>query len=397
MARRRSKSKSTAPAAAPPQAAPIPIASEPFEIFLSGTPGLEAALVAEARALGFAGARELPGGAVFSGGWPDVWRANLWCRGATRILVRIASFRALHLAQLDKRARRIDWPALLPPGLAVAVETTCRKSRIYHGGAASQRVKAAIRDALGPAGDSDDPLQVKVRIEDDLCTISVDTSGAPLHKRGAKQAVGKAPMRETLAALFLRECGYQGDEPVFDPMCGSGTFPLEAAEIALGLAPGRNRGFAFQRFAPFDAAAWEGLVTEAMSAAAGGTDLRFTGSDRDQGAVQMATANAERAGLAAVTAFQRAPVSEASPPDGPPGLVMINPPYGARIGDRKLLFGLYGALGETLKARFSGWRVGFVTSDGGLAKATGLPDLRAGPPIPHGGLKIRLYQAGPLP
>ena len=127
-----------------------------------------------------------------------------------------------------------------------------------------------------------------VRIEDDYCTFSVDTSGEPLHRRGHKEAVGKAPMRETLAALFLRQCGYDGAEPVLDPMCGSGTFVIEAAEMAAGLAPGRTRRFAFEDLAGFDAEAW----AEMKQAPSRGTDIIFHGSDRDAGAVKSAVANA---------------------------------------------------------------------------------------------------------
>lgn len=396
MAPRKPRRKAVADAAGPsPGAAPAPVTPDgPFEIFLVAPPGLEPVLAAEARELGFPDAGPVPGGVVFSGSWNDVWRANLWCRGATRVLVRIASFRAPHLAQLDKRSRRVDWRAFLPLGQPVKIESTCRKSKIYHAGAASQRISAAIRDALGAPEDGAGPLGVRARIEDDLCTISLDTSGAALHKRGTKQAVGKAPMRETLAALFLRQCRFDGTEPVYDPMCGSGTFVLEAAEIAAGLAPGRARNFAFERFPAFDPAVWESLrAGQPLDRPA----IAFAGSDRDAGAVRMAIDNAARAGLAEITAFRQCPVTEAKPPDGPPGLVMVNPPYGARIGNRKLLFGLYGALGKTLRDRFSGWRVGLVTTDGDLARATGLPGLSAGPPVPHGGLKIRLHQAGPLP
>ncbi|MEO0372838.1 MAG: class I SAM-dependent RNA methyltransferase, partial [Pseudomonadota bacterium] len=222
-------------------------------------------------------------------------------------------------------------------------------------------------------------------------TISLDTSGAPLHQRGLKQAVSKAPMRETLAALFLRQCEYKPGEMVVDPMCGSGTFVLEAAERSAGLLPGRIRNFAFEKLASFDAEAWSGMKGGAGETR--GVAIGF-GSDRDQGAVQQATANAERAGLEDLCEFRTAPVSEAAPPDGKPGLLIVNPPYGARIGNKKLLYGLYAALGDTVRARFGGWRVGMVTSEPGLARATGLNFAPPGPFIDHGGVKIRLYQAG---
>lgn len=365
----------------------------PQGIFLVALPGLEAALAAEAAELGFADGRTESGGVTVAGGWPDVWRANLVLRGASRVLVRVGSFRAMHLAQLDKRARRFPWRDILRPGTPVRVEATCRASRIYHAGAAVERIETAIREEAGAPVARDAEVRVMVRIEDDLCTISVDASGEPLHRRGHKEEVGKAPMRETLAALFLRECGYRGTEPVVDPMCGSGTFVLEAAEIALGLAPGRSRSFAFERLATFDAETWAALRT---AGSARDTPFRFFGFDRDAGAVRMSAANAERAGLEAVTSFAQADIGDLVPPDGPPGLVIVNPPYGTRIGNRKLLFALHARLGAVLKERFGGWRVGIVTSDEGLARATGLPFGQPGPFVPHGGLKVRLFRSGAL-
>lgn len=360
---------------------------ETFEIFLSAPPGLEDMLRDEAAEAGFAHPVSVPGGVTLQGGWPDVWRANLTLRGAGRVLARIAQFRAFHLAQLDKRARKVDWAAVLSPDRPVSVEVMCRQSKIYHDRAAKQRIERAISETVG-APVAAEGAKVMVRIEDDLVTVSVDTSGEALHRRGYKEAVGKAPMRETLAALFLRACGHDGTEPVLDPMCGSGTFVIEAAEMALGLLPGRARSFAFEAFAGFDAAAFAAMKAGTPR----GTDLRFHGSDRDDGAIRNATANAARAGVSGVTAFSRAAISDLQRPAGPPGLVIVNPPYGARIGNRKLLFALHGALGSVLRDRFGGWRVGIVTSDGGLAKATGL-DLTAGPPVPHGGLSVKLYQA----
>jgi putative N6-adenine-specific DNA methylase len=367
-------------------------APDPIEIFLAAPPGLEPVLADEAREAGFAAPAVSPGGVTVQGGWSEVRRANLELRGASRVLARVAQFRAAHLAQLDKRARRVAWPELLRPGASVKVEASCRRSRIYHAGAAAQRVERAIRHALGDAADEGPALRVMARIDDDLCTISLDTSGEPLHRRGLKQAVGKAPMRETLAALFLRACDYRGAEPVADPMCGSGTFVLEAAEIAAGLRPGRARRFAWEELAVFRGAA----VGAEPAAEPAATPLRFHGFDRDAGAVRMSEANAERAGLAGLARFGVQPVSDFEPPEGPPGLVMVNPPYGARIGNKAMLRALHAKLGEVLKARFRGWRVGLVTSEAELARATGLPFAPPGPPVPHGGLKIRLYRAGPL-
>ena len=365
-------------------------------LFLTAAPGLEGELAQEARALGFAEVAQTTGGVTCAGGLAEAMRANLWLRIAGQVLLRIAAFRAPHLAQLDKRARRIDWAAHIPPHVPVWVEAVCRKSRIYHAKAARSRIAEAITDATGAPIDEEGALRVLCRIEDDLATLSIDTSGMPLHRRGLKQAIGKAPLRETLAAGFLARAGFDPGLPLVDPMCGSGTFVLEAADIARGAAPGRARGFAFEDLARFDPAHWQAVrAARPLAPAPVGPVQR--GYDRDAGAIRAATDNAARAGLDGACDFAQQAVSALVRPDGPPGLVMVNPPYGARIGDRRALFALYGALGATLRDRMQGWRVGIVTSDKGLAQATGLPLQADGPPVQHGGLMIRLYTAGPLP
>lgn len=368
--------------------------SDALDIFAVALPGLEHPLLEEVREAGFKGATVGEGGVTFHGGWADVWRANIVLRGASRVLARVAEFRALHLAQLDKRARKVPWGDILRPDVPVKVEATCRKSRIYHGGAAAQRVARAISEELGAPVSEEATLRIMVRIEDDLCTISIDTSGDGLHRRGHKTAVGKAPLRETMAALFLRQCGYRGNEPVLDPMCGSGTFPIEAAEIAAGLPAGRARRFAFEDLAGFDA---DAVATLRAMPGPPGSGQTFIGHDRDQGAIANAAANADRAGVGATCLFACQPISALERPAGPPGLVMVNPPYGGRIGEKKMLYGLYAALGTRLAGGFSGWRVGLVTTEGGLARATGLPLRPPGPPVAHGGLKVRLWQSDPLP
>lgn len=364
-----------------------------FEIFCAAPPGLEPVLQAEVSELGFPDPSVTPGGITFQGGWPDVWRANLQVRGTGRVLARIGGFPVFHLAQLDKRARKFPWADTLRSDVPVRVEVTCKRSKIYHAGAAKQRIETALSDAFGVPVSPLAELQVKARIEDNFCTFSVDTSGAPLHKRGHKEEVGKAPMRETLASLFLRQCGYSGSEPVVDPMCGSGTFVIEAAELAMGLMPGRDRSFAFEHLTSFDATAWHRMREDNT---ANETSARFLGFDRDQGAIRMSIANATRAGVDALCAFECQPITALQRPEGPPGLVIVNPPYGARIGNKKMLYGLYSALGERLKSGFVGWRAGIVTSEAGLARATGLTFKKGGSPVPLGGLKIQLYQTDTL-
>lgn len=364
-----------------------------FEIFLATAPGLEGLLYDEVRGKGFKQAKAITGGVTIIGSWPEVWRANLWVRGASRVLARICSFKVLHLAELDKRTREIVWSDILATGTPFRVEVSCSKSRIYHSDAAAERIEKAIAETLKSKPSQDAEITVMARIHNDICTISIDTSGQPLHKRGFKESVNKAPMRENMAALFLQQCGYKGTEPVFDPMCGSGTFVIEAAEVAMRLNPGRARHFAFKNFTNFDPVAWEKMRSVERQVS---PDFRFYGSDRDIGAITMSTENAARAGVANLTEFQQRTISDIVPPTTTPGLVIINPPYGTRIGDKKKLLPLYQTLGAVLRDRFSGWRVGLITMDNALAKATGLPFLPTAEPVQHGGLRINLFRTESL-
>lgn len=364
-----------------------------FEIFVVAPPGMEKFLGEEIREKGFERSSNLVGGVSFRGNWTDVWKANLELRCATRVLARIGAFRVSHLAQLEKLAAQFQWSKVLRPDVPVKVDVTCRKSKIYHAGAAAERFETAIAEELGVPDWDETGIRLKVRIEENHCTLSVDTSGESLHKRGHKTFTGKASMRETLAALFLRECGFDGSEPIVDPMCGSGTFILEAAEIAAGLQPGRSRSFAFERLATFDPNAFQALRrTDPLST----PEHCYFGFDRDAGAISGAKSNADRSGVSDWAQFATQSISDLKPPEAGRGLVILNPPYGARIGNKRALFGLYGALGKTLNERFRGWRVGLVTSDSGLARATGLPFVPPGPPVDNGGIKVKLFKTLPL-
>lgn len=364
-----------------------------MDIFLITALGQQDLLAQEAREKGFKVTSVIPGGVTLRGEWPEVWRANLQLRGAVRVLARLGEFRALYLSQLEKNMREFDWDSILPHATSIAVEATCHKSKIYHAGAAKERVENALSACGYVLFDKAEDAQfnIRIRIDHDQVTVSLDTSGDPLHKRGHKEAVNKAPMRETMASMFLREAKFNGKEPLYDPMCGSGTFPLEAADIARRFDSGRSRSFTFQSLPNFDVGAFASMRSPERPPA-----HPIFGSDRDSGAIAMSTTNAENAGLSDVVTFHHAPVGAIVPPCETPGLVIINPPYGSRIGNKKPLFGLYGSFGERMKADFKGWRVAIVTTDGALANATGLPFKPAGPIVDHGGIKVRLWQTDPL-
>ena len=361
---------------------------EEFEIFITCVPGLEDELLNEIQELGCKNTKLKSGGVEVVGGWHDVWRTNYYLRGATKVLVRFASFRAVHLSQLDKRSHKLDWGKLLQFRKPFKVETVCRKSKIYHSKAASQRISKAISDKLDAKEDPNSMIMVKARIASDLCTISLDSSGEGLHKRGYKTATGKAPIRETLAALFLRKMKFNGSQVVYDPMCGSGTIVIEAAEIALGLPAGRQRNFAFMELPSFKKNEYKELTKVEPKK----NKLKFYGSDRDTGAILNSIKNAKKANVETICQFETSSISGATPPTQEPGIVLVNPPYGKRVGNRKNLFALYRSLGQTLSEKFDGWKVGIISSDPGLAKATGLKFLDISNPVDNGGIKVQLYE-----
>ncbi len=371
-----------------------------LEIFVTTAPGLETLLSQEMRALEMHPVSTTTGGVTFKGDWPAVWRANLLLRGASRVLVRLSSFSVVHLAKLDKLARRLPWRDILRLDVPVRVDVTTKKSRIYHHKAAAERIETAIRQEVGVTVSQDADVCLKVRIYDDLCTISVDTSGEALHKRGYKEAVNKAPMRENMAALLLRACDYNGQKSVVDPLCGSGTFIIEAAEIAKGLMPGRARSFAFEKLATFDitnfARLRESNIMPSSKSEINFLKINFYGYDRDAGAIKMSQANSKRAHVDTVCCFNQQTIGECQAPSGPEGLVITNPPYGKRIGDTKRLAQLYHSMGKQFLAEFKGWRIGIITNSDRLAKATNLPFSKHPLSFDHGGMTVKLYQTKPL-
>jgi putative N6-adenine-specific DNA methylase len=230
-----------------------------------------------------------------------------------------------------------------------------------------------------------------VRIVNDQCEISADSSGELLHRRGYRKEVAKAPLRETLAAAMVLASGWDGKrgEPLLDPMCGSGTIPIEAALIARGIAPGLERQFQFMRWPSFDRAIWNELVDKARSAVTN-PGLDIVGADRDAGAISAATHNAERAGMGGDIRFSVESVSgsiaKIQDVDAGEGWILTNPPYGVRVGEGEDLRDLYATLGKTLKAK-RGWRLGVLTSDVVLADQMRLP-LRPRFSTSNGGIPV---------
>jgi putative N6-adenine-specific DNA methylase len=381
----------------------------PLSAFAITAPGLEPIVAAELDRLGILATIER-GGVGWTGTLESVARANLWLRTASRVVIRVAEFRARTFHELERHARNLPWERFVAAGGSARFRVTSRKSRLYHSDAVAQRLTAAavtragvaaatdrLRDGAAGTRGEDDGYEndgdtagqlFVVRMVRDVCTVSVDSSGALLHRRGYRQAVGKAPLRETIAAAMLLGSEWPGTVPLIDPMCGSGTIAIEAALLARRIAPGVNRPFAFQRWPEFDQAVWARMVAEAREQELARAPASIRGSDRDAGAIEAAQANAERAGVVGDVELERRPVSAMESPSGR-GWVVVNPPYGVRVAESAAVRDLYAALGNVLRARFPGWRLALLTPSESLERQVGLP-LHERLATLNGGIPVRL-------
>ena len=378
-----------------------------MDIFAATAPGLESIAAGELKALGVRGDQE-PGGVSFSGDSRLLYLANLHLRTPSRVIVRLGQFHASTFYEFERRAKKIPWQNFLPANSAVDVRVTCRKSRLYHSDAVAERVLSAIsatgvsvqvqtggsiaeddgEDAI--VGESTAQLFV-VRIVNDQCEISADSSGELLHRRGYRQEIAKAPLRETLAAAMILASGWQPTAPLIDPLCGSGTIPIEAALIARRIAPGIRRSFQFMRWPNYDSALWKDLLSKAEA------EIRQTshvgsairGADRDDGAIAAATRNVERAGVAGDIELATQPLSASLDSlediERGEGWILTNPPYGIRVGEGADLRNLYARLGSVTKK--SGWRVGMLAAEPRLARQAGVP-LRSRFETRNGGIPV---------
>jgi putative N6-adenine-specific DNA methylase len=338
------------------------------------------------------------GGIESQGSLHDLYRANLSLRTASRVLLRLGEFHASAFAELRRKVGQLPWERFLAPGKPVALRVTCRASRLYHERAVAERVAAAISDRLdrpqpvqtyqGDAG-ADLPQLILARIDHNLCTVSIDSSGPLLHRRGYRLAVTKAPLRETLAAAMVMASGWDGLSPLIDPFCGSGTIPIEAALWARGRLPGENRRFAFMDWPDFDSVYWNKLLADGRRAVLSVTS-KIIASDRDAGAIRSAKANAERAGIADGIEFSCNAISAIDPPSGP-GWVITNPPYGVRLGGAKDLRNLYAQFGKVLHLKCPGWHVTMLCDRTQLVRSTGLGFDEEITTL-NGSLKVRLVR-----
>ena len=361
-----------------------------MELFAVSQPGLEEATYLEFQELGLKGTKS-KGGVTFSGDHREIYLTNLWLRSANRVLLRLCSFRAKHFAELVRKAAKCKWKNYLKPGVPVKVRVTSRRSKLYHTKAIEERIYRAIEQALGApverAKFEEEGTSVIVRFDRDACTISLNTSGAPLHKRGYRVVETEAPLRENLAAAAILLSGWRGEVPFVDPFCGSGTIPIEAALIASHYPPGAKRRFAFQEWPTFNRQLWEELLNRALSSAKV-PSVPILGFDIDPDAVSAAQKNASAAGVDRFVQFKNL-----SFPDlyFEKGVVVTNPPYGVRLPKSNVV-AIYRRLGEWFERSFGQGELYFLSPSLSLAEEVGL-QVEAVTSFSNGGIRVTLYRA----
>ncbi len=359
--------------------------------------GLELALVAELQQLDASCVEAHAGGVRFKGDWPICYRANLHSRIASRILWQVANEPYETEANVYDIARALPWNEWFSSSLSIRVDVAAIKCPLRSLDFVTLKIKDALCDKfreLSGARPSVDTVRPDMRIHGFLdarkFTLYLDTSGDALFKRGLRKAAGEAPIRENLAAGILSLTGWQPAVPLLDPMCGSGTFLLEAAQIALNIPPGLGRNFAFEKLRHFDKKRWGELKEAARLQQRPKMHQPIFGSDLYGDALAAARQNISAAGFSEIITLKQANVLEISAP-APAGIIVTNPPYGLRMGERQPLGEFYRKLGDVLKKKFSGWNAYIMTADPLLPKAIRLtPSRRI--PLFNGALECRLLE-----
>jgi putative N6-adenine-specific DNA methylase len=337
------------------------------------------------------------GGVAFEGPLDLAYRANLESRLASRILLRVGEASYRDERDVYREAHALDWPRWFGAERTLRVDVAATRSPLKSLEFATLRIKDAVCDrhraASGsrPSVDKERPdVRVHAYLTADRATFYLDTSGEPLFKRGYRRESADAPLRENLAAGLLRLAGWAPGTALLDPFCGSGTIAVEAALIALDIAPGSKRRFGFQKLAWYDGPTWQRIKQAAQRRALPVASAGIYASDLDAAAVARSRANIEAAGVAGAVTLERADALARSAP-APTGLVVSNPPYGVRMEDSKALAELYPRLGDALKQRFAGWTAYLLSGDVRLPKLIGLKASRR-TPLYNGAIECRLYE-----
>jgi len=359
--------------------------------------GLAPALAEELAALGAVRPEPAEAGVAFSGPFELAYAANLRSRIASRILWRVARFAYANENDIYERAREVRWHGYFSVERTFKVETNAHRSPVKSLDFVTLRIKDAIadhfRDAIGrrPSVAPRNPdVRVHAFLDARECTLYLDTSGEPLFKRGRREHVGEAPLKKNLAAGILRIAGWRPGIALLDPMCGAGTFLSEAAEMSLGRAPGRDRDFGFAKLARFNPSVWERELASAAHEEKPLAPLAIFGSDLLGRSVEQARMNLRDAGLEGAVTLKQANLLELSAPSAH-GMLVTNPPYGVRLGEKERLAAFYPELGGVLKRKFAGWTAFIFSGDPELARLIRLHPSRK-TVLFNGALECRLYE-----
>jgi len=359
--------------------------------------GLEGVLAAELAELGADAVASVAGGVAFEGDTGVIYRANLESRIATRVLLRLFTVAYRNEEDIYRAAHEFDWPREFDVGRSIRIYLTAQRCPLKSLDFLTLRIKDAVcdrfRSALGsrPNVDTRAPdVRIHGFLDATQFTLYLDTSGEPLFKRGARAAAGAAPLKENLAAGILKLAGWQAGTALLDPMCGGGTFLVEAAQIALGIAPGIARSFGFEKLKQFDAALWHRLRAEAEARRKPLVPLPIYGSELYGDTLKLAHANLHAAGLAEAVQLKQANALEISAPAAT-GVLVTNPPYGERMGEVQELAEFYPKFGDALKQNFAGWNCYILSADMNLPKLIRLQASKR-TPLYNGALECRLFE-----
>ena len=333
------------------------------------------------------------GGVSFSGRLTDLFAAALHARTPVRLLMRLARFKATNFGQLEKHTRDIPWELYLPEGIIPEFHIAAHHSRLYHSGAIADHIAQAITARWSELGVDPAPSRTQVlyiRLENDGVTFSLDGCGDPLYQRGLKPHTAKAPLRETTAAGILSIAGYRPDAPLIDPMCGSGTFSLEAAMMAKAIPPGLFRDFTFMKWPAFRPKQWDHVKKTAVEGIRRLETTLIRTSDADGQVVEKLQNCVRKNHLEDAIEVTHEDFFTLRPETNPSrkGLVVLNPPYGRRLLARGNTGHQYREIAAKLMSDFKGWQIALLVPRKRLARSLGLP-LRA-LPLQHGGLHLTL-------
>lgn len=369
-----------------------------MERFFATCPrGLELILAGELRVLGAEKVHAVGGGVQFGGDFFLCYRANLESRVASRVLWQVATDRYRDEEDIYRSAYALPWTEWFDEARTIRADISATKSPLTSLNFVTLKIKDAVCDKIRrltgrrPSVDTRKPdISIQGHLTDRDFSLYLDTTGEPLFKRGTRMATGEAPLRENLAAGILRLTGWEPGLPLLDPMCGSGTFLLEAAQMALDIAPGLGRDFAFEKFKNFDRRRWHELLQRSRARQGPKTPQAIYGSDLSGDALKAARANLTASGLEKVVSLKHANLLEIAAP-AKEGIIVTNPPYGVRLGEQRELAEFYPKLGDILKKNFTGWCAYILSADMRLPKLIRLAVSKR-TPLFNGALECRLFE-----